>query len=358
MNNIIKKGVQFLFPLFVVLFFVFLLPANKALALTITPVRLEISGDPGQTVNQQMTLINEFDTPETYYVSYANFEAQGESGTPSFVDATSDLGTWMSAPSSVTLNPKESKIIPITITIPKDADPGGHFAAIFWGTIPPKDVSNGVAIGAKTGMLVLLSVSGNVSEQGGILEFGTKNKQTFFTSLPINFYYRFQNSGGDRIKPTGNIIMKDILGLTGATIDGNPVQGNVLPASIRRFETVWQGKDGPTPPADSDQGNFFDKVGYEWNNFAFGHYNANISLAYGTKNEISTASFAFWVFPWHLTVFVLIALILVFFIGRFMIKRYNRWVIGQARTMLKREGMLKQDEEQDAHEGKNSRKKV
>ena len=97
-----------------------MLPANKALALTITPVRLEISGDPGQTVNQQMTLINEFDTPETYYVSYANFEAQGESGTPSFVDATSDLGTWMSAPSSVTLNPKESKKISFSVNIPKN----------------------------------------------------------------------------------------------------------------------------------------------------------------------------------------------------------------------------------------------
>lgn len=317
-------------------FVVFLFGISSiARALTLTPIRLEISGDPGQTVVQQMTLINEGSTVQTYYSSYANFEAQGETGTPTFVTAKDDLGTWMEVSPSLTLAPRQSKVVPIKITIPKDAGAGGHFAAIFWGTTPTVSAPGGVAIGAKTGMLVLLRVNGAVNEKGGILEFGTKNKQTFYTALPVSFYYRFQNSGGDRIKPTGNIVFKNIIGLTAAKISGNPVEGNVLPNSIRKFETIWQGKDGSIPP--KNQGNFFTKVGYEWNNFAFGRYNAELSLNYGTRNEVAMASFSFWVFPWHLTIFLIVLLVLVLFIGRAVIRRYNNWVILKAKEMIERD---------------------
>lgn len=309
--------------------------SSVAHALTLTPIRLEISGDPGQTVVQQMTLINEQPTAETYYSSYDNFEAQGETGTPTFVPATEDLGTWMEVPTSITLAAGESKTVPIKINIPVSADPGGHFAAIFWGTTPTASAPGSVAIGAKTGMLVLLTVSGPVNEKGGVIEFATQNKQTFFTSLPVSLYYRFQNSGGDRIKPTGNIVFKNIFGLTSAKIDGNPVEGNILPNSIRRFETVWQGGSGPTIP--KDQGNFFTQVGYEWNNFALGRYNAHLNLTYGTGNEVATAVFSFWVFPWHLIVFLIIILLLLFFFGRYALRSYNNWVISKAKEMIRNE---------------------
>lgn len=310
---------------------------KSASALTITPVRLEIKGDPGQVLSEEVTLINDRDTAQTYYVTYANFEAQGETGTPNFVDAKDDIGTWMESLGTVVLAPNESKIIQIKISIPKTADPGGHFGAIFWGTQPPAAEANAVSIGAKTGLLVLLTVNGNVNEQGGILEFATKNKQTFYTSLPVNFYYRFQNSGDNRIKPAGDIVMKDMIGITAAKVPGNPVDGNILPKSIRKFETTWQGKDGAQEVLDKDKGGFFDNVKREWRNFAFGHYRAELSLAYGTKNEISTATYSLWVFPWHLTIFVIVLAIIIFIIGRWLIRRYNKWVIAQAEMMLKRE---------------------
>ena len=332
-KNILVGRVIFLF-----MAFLFFFNANNASALTFTPVRLEITGDPGQVLSKEMTLINERTTPETYYSSYMNFEAQGETGTPNFVDAKEDLGTWMKAPDAVVLAPGQSKIVPITITIPKDADPGGHFAVVFWGTTPNNSTSgNQVSIGAKSGILILLRVNGDVSENGGVLEFATKNKQTFYTSLPVTFYYRFQNSGDDRIKPAGDVIMKNMIGLTGAKISGNPVEGNILPHSVRKFETTWQGKDGPDPVEEKDQGNFFNKVSREWNNFAFGRYNAHLMLTYGTKNEIATATFPFWVFPWHLLLFVIVSLIVIFYVGRKLIRKYNQWVIEKAEEMIKRE---------------------
>ena len=340
--NFTKRPSQILQTIFVSAL-VFFSVASSVSALTITPIKLELQADPGQVVKQEITLYNEQDAAETLYVSYSNFEANGETGQPMFSDAKDDLGTWMNAAEKVSLAPKSSQIVPLTINVPMSATPGGHFAAIFWGTTPPSGTGGQVSIGYKTGVLVLLSVSGDVNENGGIVEYNTKDHGTFYTSLPVGFYYRFQNSGGDRVKPTGNIIIKNMIGLTSARVPGNPVDGNVLPGSTRKIETTWQGGDGPTPVADKDQGNFFTKVGREWNNFAFGHYKANLTLSYGIKNQVTTGTVGFWVLPWHLTVFVVVIALLVFFILKKLIGRYNKWVIGRAEEMLLKQQSQKKE---------------
>ena len=300
-----------------------------------------------------MTLINERDTEETYYSSFANFEAQGETGNPTFVEAKDDIGTWMSAIPSIVLPPKSSKIVQVKITVPKDADAGGHFGAIFWGTTPNKTTSESVSIGAKTGMLVLLTVNGNVSEKGGVLEFATKNSQTYYTSLPIDFYYRFQNNGSDRIKPSGNVVIKDMIGLTATRVDGNPVTGNILPKSVRRFETSWYGADGNK--TDIYTNSFFDNVKKEWRNFAFGHYKAHLQLTYGTKKETTDTVFSFWVFPWQLLLVSLFVIALSFFILRAILRHYNTWVINRAKKLIEQESEHKTEAVQETHAKKHTR---
>jgi hypothetical protein len=58
--------------------------SNNVYALSLTPVRIEITGNPGDNVSKEITLINENDGDETYYSSFANFEASGDTGNPSF----------------------------------------------------------------------------------------------------------------------------------------------------------------------------------------------------------------------------------------------------------------------------------
>ncbi len=307
------------------------MPFYNAQALTWTPIRMEIAGDPGETLSQEMTLINERDTDETYYASYANFEAQGESGSPSFVDDKEGISTWIETVDSVVLPANSSKIIQVKIDIPNDADPGGHFGVVFWGTQPPNADSGNVVIGAKMGMLLLLRVNGEFDENGNILEFATIDQQKFFTSLPVSFYYRFQNSGGDRIKPEGDIKMQNFLGITSHKILANPVEGNILPSSIRKIETTWKGKGLPASLEEKlvDDWNFFDQAKYEMRNFALGYYKAKMNLEYGTTNETATASFSFWVLPWHLLILVLIAFTIILFIGKFGFRRYKKMLISK-----------------------------
>ena len=329
-TNLNKKRISlvFLFVAFFGLFFV----TSKANALTISPVRMEIAGDPGQTLSKEMILTNENKTAETIYSSFANFEAQGESGNPSFVEPKDDLGTWMSIVSNVTLKAGESKTIPFTITIPKNAEPGGHFATIFWGTAENKP--GDIAIGAKAGLLVLLSVSGDVKENAGLLNFNTVNHQFFYPTLPVSFEYRFKNDGGDRIKPEGVITIRDTLFLPADNLDANSGGGNILPNSTRKFNVDWikyaRTKDYIAPAGFFKK--FWSDVGYQWKNFAVGFYSARLNVAYGAEGLHAKKTAFFFVFPWQLVLVMLVIAFLVIWGGRKMIKRYNKSIIEKAQN--------------------------
>src|SRR3989338_8239771 len=89
-------------------------------ALTIAPARIEIGGDPGQTLSGEIEIINEENSNKTYYTSYENFEPRGDSGAPYFVGAKTGLATWIKTTPSVQINKGDRKFIPYTISIPKN----------------------------------------------------------------------------------------------------------------------------------------------------------------------------------------------------------------------------------------------
>lgn len=322
----------------------FSLPFFSAKALTVAPARLEINGNPGSQLKIDMILMNDKDENQVFYSSYANFEAQGESGTPNFTEPKEGLGTWMEVPKTVSLIPFESKTIPVVVTIPESADPGGHFAAVFWSTVPPGISEPGqVAIGAKLGVLVLLKVNGEISEKGSIMNFETKDGVKNFSALPVSFVYRFNNAGDDRAKPTGNLVIKNILGMKSAVIDGNPSQGNVLPRSVRRFDVSWSKKNTPNDGTVLPE-TFWDNVEYQWHNFAFGRYTATLSLVYTSKNISDSAVTSFFVFPWQLLIIIIVGLILAFIILRKIMHGYNRMLISQVREEIEEEVEEKMEE--------------
>jgi len=304
-----------------------------ASALSVSPPRVELKGNPGETIVQDMTLTNDGKTTQIFYSSYANFEAQGETGNPSFVESKDDLDTWMSTEESVALKADQSIIVPVTIKIPQNAEAGGHFAAVFWGTTPNTPGGPAVSIGAKVGMLVLLSVSGDVKEAGGLVSFSTVDDKTFYNTLPVSFVYRFKNDGGDRIKPVGKITMHDLLYIPEDKIDANPSEGNILPGSTRRFEVDWvkhpRAKDYVAPSGVFAQ--FFDQALYQWKNFAIGPYFAKLNLLYGTDAIRVTKTTFIFVFPWQLLICLAVIFIIVFWGGKKLIKRYNRHIIHKAR---------------------------
>lgn len=310
---------------------VFLLTQN-AFALTVSPVKLETVGDPGTTITGEILLLNEEDKEMVYYSSFERFDAEGESGKPVFSKGTEGLPTWITIRDTITLQPHERATVPFTVEIPLDATPGGNFAAIFWNTIPPQDLETSeVALGAKVGVLMLLRVAGDISEGGDLLEFGIERGQTRFATPPVGFWYRFKNTGADRVKPSGTVTIKNTFGIRAAQFNANPSDGNALPDSIRRLTTIWNDKDHwgneVKPPEDQS---FMSQAIYEFKHFHLGRFTAKLHLEYGTEGKTADAKISFLIIPWHALALILPALFILLVLGIIFMKRYNRWIIRMA----------------------------
>jgi hypothetical protein len=322
MKKPIKLKHQLLFFILAIILFGF---SNHALALTITPARIEISGDPGQTLSGEIEIINEESSSKTFFTSFENFEPRGDSGAPYFVGAKDGLATWIKSDSNVEIAKGENKFVPYSITIPKNAEPGGYFAAIFFGTSPVGAQGGGeVSIGGRIGALVLLRVNGDIKEGGGLVGFTTSGNQRFFSSLPVSFLYRLNNTGGDRIVPVGEITFKNTIRFTADKILANKKDGSVLPNSIRRFDVVWG--ESLIPKNENDTVGFFGMAERQLQNFRFGWYTAVLNLNWGNTNQTANASYNFFVFPWQLLIIIIVIMICVFV----AVKRYNKYIVKSA----------------------------
>ncbi len=293
-------------------------------ALTASPVKVEVTGDAGQTLHGEIELVNEQSEQKTLYTSFENFEPAGDTGAPRFIGSAEGLATWMKAQTSVTLDAGQKIIVPYSITIPTNAEPGGYFAAIFFGEQDPETQKAGeVSIGGKLGILILLRVSGDIVENAGISEYTSLGGNRFFASLPVNLTYRFSNSGGDRVVPLGDIVIKNTFGFMSAEIPANLNEGSVLPNSSRKFQALWG-----TPLAEGETHSFFKRVQTQFTDFHFGFYRAHLSVVYGTTNQPASEIFSFFIIPWQLLLVVLGVLIVFWF----FLRTYNSWIVARSRA--------------------------
>ncbi|MBI2644595.1 hypothetical protein HYW94_00240 [Candidatus Uhrbacteria bacterium] len=263
-------------------------------ALTIQPVTLdELTLSPGESITKNIKLTNDGSSPVTVQPTFYQAEAAlSEDGSASYTKATSEstLANWivLKDGGQVTLQSKESKLVPLFISIPQDAPPGGHFAMIGWG-IPSSVGDTGVGISGLTGVNVALDVRGQTVEKGEVTYFGTENGVTKFDKLPITFLARFNNGGNRHFKPQGDVKIKNMFGsiVTVLPFNNLPGTGNVLPRSNREYKVVW------------DSG------------FAFGKYTALFDVSMGGAGSASK-TFTFWVLPTGLLVlWLIIALVIV-----------------------------------------------
>ena len=297
---------------------------SSALALTASPVKIEVQGDPGQTLRGEIELLNEQDDQKILFSSFENFEPAGDTGSPRFIGAKDGLATWLQTEPSVTIDPGKKARIPYSITIPANAEPGGYFAAIFFGAQDPKTQQGGeVSIGGKLGVLLLLRVSGDIVENAGLSLFQIEKGARLVSSLPISFTYTFSNSGGDRVVPLGDIKIKNTFGLLTTSIPANINEGSVLPNSSRKFHSTWGEVSTSTTTMS-----FFQTAKKQFENFHFGVYSANISVVYGSTNQVASDTFYFLLIPWQLLSLCIILCILIY-IG---LRKYNAWIISKSKS--------------------------
>jgi hypothetical protein len=261
-------------------------------ALEIAPPVITLSADPGQTIKTQLSL-RDISSGNLVVTNQVNdFVAAGEDGTPKllFEDAASNpysMKAWLKPIPQLLMVPHQIQALPITIVVPANAAPGGHYGVIRFTAAPPELHGTGVSLSTSLGAL--------------------------FESTPLQFLLRLKNSGNVHEQPVGRIIITDMFGKDVASVNVNLPPRNVLPASIRRFEGSLDTSDLGTKKL-------------------FGRYHANLTVTYGASKQTLESSLAFWVIPYRLIGIAIVAIVIAFFALRFLIRRYNRRVIRRYTT--------------------------
>src|SRR3989338_44769 len=103
----------------------FLLFPSAASALTVISPVVEISADPSATERGIVKVFNESDKPLELKATVEKYAQFGLGGT--------DHLQWISLDQSeILLLAKQVVIVPFTVAIPANAEPGGYYATIAW----------------------------------------------------------------------------------------------------------------------------------------------------------------------------------------------------------------------------------
>lgn len=256
---------------------------NQANTLKVTPVRSDIEVNPGERTTVETSVTNLTDAPITIRPIENDFIAGDERGTPALIlDAdqsapTHSLKKFMQPLSDVVIPAKSTKRIDVVIDVPKDAQAGGYFGAVrFAPAVAEGD--NQVNLSASVASLILLTVSGPVTEKLNLTDFevkqGEKSGSLFQTPDNLLVTFRFENKGSLQIGPFGQLsVQKGDKVVYSKNFNDKTPKDMVLPDSARRW-------DIPLEKIDK-----------------FGHYKVTGTFTYGKDNQTIQVERSFWVIP-------------------------------------------------------------
>jgi len=288
----------------------------------VSPVRTDLTIKPGASTTTIVYIQNASSAVENLQVLVNDFQPpKDESGNPELLlnGATApqhSLKQFVTVPTpTFTLQPGQQRAVSVTIHVPAGTAGGGYYGAIRFAPVGAPGDKN-VNLNASIASLVLITVTGNLSEQLSIAGFGvaqgdvTDLHSIFFNNKNLKAVVRFQNSGNVQEQPFGKIVLKKgSKTLATYSVNNTDSPGNVLPDSVRRFTAN------------------LNHIG------SFGKYKIIGNFGYGSKGQLLTASATFYVIPVAVIILVVVLLLLILFLifglPR-LIRRYNRRVVARA----------------------------
>jgi hypothetical protein len=282
----------------------------------------ELWMDPGTQTKRQIIVTNRLGVTMAFRIDIEDFQGSrdpretfillgGEEGPYSLRDYLKPEKT------EFILEHGQRIILPITVFIPEDAEPGGLYGAIIVSTDPEpliaveeiEEVEPGIGIITRIGVLYFVRVKGDVIEQGFLQDFRVTRR--FFEKGPIPFEIFFQNDGTVHLTPHGTIEIKNLLGKPVGEVEIDHFFA--MPDSLRMREVRW-----------------------EPGGLTFGRYTATLFLNRGYQDIIDQKSLTFWVIPWRILLIVGIGVILLILFIKWIISHFHFEIRRKAQPLLEK----------------------
>lgn len=288
----------------ILIFFIFIPFASAAetKGIQISPLTFNFEIKPGDSVRAKIIVTNRNDEPLNYVIETENFYKVSDEGVPVFTavpkqKGISTLADWyyFEGGKEGTIAPQQEKEIFFTVNIPKNAEPGGHYAAAFAKQV--KKTAAGtteLGVAARVGVLTLVAVPGAVTKSAEISAFTHKK---WVWQGPINIQMRVSNTGTVHYDSPARVELKSIFGAI-TPIDLG--KHTIIPNNAR----IYKGK--------------FNKK------FPFGYYKVTGIAIDGNGNPVTTNS-VIWAIPLAIVIPILAGLIILILFIRYL-KHHLRFV--------------------------------
>jgi len=324
--------------------------AQSSAALSIVP-RKNYVIEAGDSINDTLTIRN-LDSERELQLNLrvVDFTFTDDGGTPKLMLAenapqtTWSLKPFLEVPNSVTIAPRQSKTLNLSVDIPSNQGAGSFYSAIVYSSGTPE--AGNVGLSASGVTLVFTSVPGEVNENLVLEKFGAYKTPTaadkggymFMTATkPQTIAYTLKNEGNVTEAPVGSITLRNMFGGEINIDKVNPNNSLALIGQTRTFTSCIELQEtdeeseanAATPSSTCAEPNLWP-----------GFYTASLDLYYGqngnnTKEITGTASF--WYLPWWFVIaFFAVLLAIAFFVWRLVRKIQNHKYASQRKKLNRR----------------------
>lgn len=270
------------------------------------PTKIEAFLNPGEKTTKEITVTNRTGSTLSFTIGMEDFKGSRDADQSVIFlgpeKGPYSLRDWLKPElSEFTLEHGQRIHLPVEISVPLDADPGGHYGVVFASMKPAASQSGSgepvsqVSIVSRAGTLFFVRINGEIEEIGQLKSIETQKK--LYEKGPIPFQVFFENNGSVHLTPYGTIEIKNMMGKKVDSIELDP--WFVMPDSLRMREASWNKE------------------------FLFGKYVAIVKVNRGYGDIIDQKSTEFWVIPWKIVLAGLIAIVLLVYFFYWMMSKFE-----------------------------------
>ncbi len=262
---------------------------------------------PGESKTVLLKISNRIGDRKLFQLTTEDITNEGSSGGVSFLG--DDIGPYtlkdyISVPyERFYLDNNKRVVVPVTISIPPDAEPGGFYGSILTQIVTESQEKGGTDVAptapliSRIGTLFFVTTSGEIERSGSLVDFTTIPDKSIYFNGPIDMGIVFENTGSVHFNPYGTITITNILGGNVGQVELDP--WFVMPNSLRTKELSWNRE------------------------FLFGRYSVDAEIYLGYDDVVETRTLVFWVLPWKLITVVFAGLFIFFLVIRFFVTRFE-----------------------------------
>ncbi|MFD7875713.1 WxL protein peptidoglycan domain-containing protein [Streptomyces sp. NPDC059766] len=249
-----------------------------------------VSADPGQTIEDKVVVANRTGAPLTFRLYAAdayNTARDGGFAVRTLKERMRGVGAWAKpARDRVTVPAHGSVTVPVTLTVPRDAEPGDHPGAIVALDERVDAGSGSLAVGVQraVGARVYLRVSGPALPAISVEDVRISHHQPLVPGLgagTATISYTLRNTGNVTLGPKVQLTVRGLFGRTLLSRAPTRIPAELLPGQRVRLSEPWHG----SPQFDRGE----------------------VTLTASAQGTRESASASFLALPWLLVAVVFVA---------------------------------------------------